>query len=198
MEDSSETPVELCGHCGRDGEMVGHIHSYLDKRFLAVCISLLWIVNITNITTLHTVHNHNNVILTFGLQTDSPAGASGWWGKWQLNFCISTNNQRHFLFLLSTFRACIYSEFFSAFCLITVRRCQSCQNKSNDVQVTSVWTEHYISTKGLSLGSHRCPDHLQERCLLRANTQATTLFPCITLSSSFLFTQRSKTPFRLF
>ena len=39
MADSLKTPVELCGHCGRDGEMVGHIHSYLDKRFLAVCIS---------------------------------------------------------------------------------------------------------------------------------------------------------------
>ena len=45
MADSLETPVELCGHCGRDGEMVGHIHSYLDKRFLAVCISLLWTNN---------------------------------------------------------------------------------------------------------------------------------------------------------
>ena len=45
MADSLKTPVELCGHCGRDGEMVGHIHSYLDKRFLAVCISLLWTNN---------------------------------------------------------------------------------------------------------------------------------------------------------
>ena len=58
MADSLETPVELCGHCGRDGEMVGHIHSYLDKRFLAVCISLLW----TNSTI--------TTILTFGLQTN--------------------------------------------------------------------------------------------------------------------------------
>ena len=59
MADSLKTPVELCGHCGRDGEMVGHIHSYLDKRFLAF-VSVV----------VDQQHNHNNVILTFGLQTN--------------------------------------------------------------------------------------------------------------------------------
>ena len=123
-------------------------------------------------------HNHSNVILTFGLQTDSTAGASGWGWKWQLNFFISTNNQRHFLFLHHN--TLIHNSGFSTSLMILFnhrKRCQSCQNKSNDVQVTTVWTEHYISTKGPSLGSRWCPDHLQERCLLRANTQATTLFP---------------------
>ena len=50
MADSLKTPVELCGHCERDGEMVRHIHISLDKRFLAVCISLLWTDTITTMS----------------------------------------------------------------------------------------------------------------------------------------------------